>query len=247
MLVHPRAFPALTAVFVVLAGGFVTSGRAQGTQSQPPEITKLARDLNKSFADPDVAQWIERFENDGRDFYEKRNEVLALMDLKPGMDVADIGAGTGFFSRLMAARVAPGGGVYAVDISKSFVEHIDRRSKELGIENIKAVLGSPRSPKLAENSVDVVFIAHSYHHFEYPLDMLAEIKKALRPDGLFLLIDVERIKGITPEFRWNMVRAGKGTFTDEILNAGFELEKEVDLFKGDYILQFRHREPVSRR
>lgn len=63
--------------------------------------------------------------------------------------------------------------------------------------------------------------------------MLAEIKKALRPNGLFLLIDAERIKGRTSDMRMRMVRAGKGTFTDEIINAGFELEEEVDLFELD--------------
>jgi SAM-dependent methyltransferase len=158
------------------------------------------------------------------------------------MNVADIGAGSGFFSRLMAQKVRPGGIVYAVDISKSFVDHIAKTSREMGLENVKAVLGDPRSPKLAENSVDVVFIAHSYHHFEFPYEMLAEIKKALRPDGLFLLIDAERIKGLTSEGRMRMVRAGKGTFTDEILNAGFELEEEIDLFELDYVLKFRFRQ-----
>ena len=239
---HPQCSPVLVAVFLVFTGTFLTFGHAQSSQDEPPQITDRAMELNESFADPDVTQWVERFEREGRDSYAKRFEILDLMNLKPGMNVADIGAGSGFFSRLMAQKVRPGGIVYAVDISKSFVDHIAKTSREMGLENVKAVLGDPRSPKLAENSVDVVFIAHSYHHFEYPYEMLAEIKKALRPDGLFLLIDAERIKGRTSEGRMRMVRAGKGTFTDEILNAGFELEEEVDLFELDYVLKFRHRQ-----
>ncbi len=239
---HPQCSPVLVAVFLVFTGTFLTFGHAQSSQDEPPQITDRAKELNESFADPDVTQWVERFEREGRDSYAKRFEILDLMNLKPGMNVADIGAGSGFFSRLMGQKVRPGGIVYAVDISKPFVDHVAKTSREMGLENVKAVLGDPRSPKLAENSVDVVFIAHSYHHFEYPYEMLAEIKRALRPDGLFLLIDAERIKGLTSEGRMRMVRAGKGTFTDEIINAGFELEEEVDLFELDYVLKFRHRQ-----
>ena len=71
---------------------------------------------------------------------------------------------------------------------------------------------------------------------------VAEIKKALRPDGLFLLIDAERTTGLTSEGRMEMVRSGKGTFTDEMINAGFKLEEEIDLFELDYVLKFRHRQ-----
>jgi ubiquinone/menaquinone biosynthesis C-methylase UbiE len=236
-----KYLPLRVAIFLVLTGALVTFGRAQGSQAESPKITERARELNESFADPDVQQWVERFEREGRDSYAKRFEILDLMNLKPGMNVADIGAGSGFFSRLMAQKVAPSGIVYAVDISSSFVEHSAKTAREMGLENVKAVLGDPRSPKLPENSVDVVFISHSYHHFEYPYEMLAEIKKALRPDGLFLLVDAERITGLTSEGRMRMVRAGKGTFTDEIINAGFELEEEIDLFELDYVLKFRHR------
>ncbi len=239
---HPKYSPILFSALLVLTGAFMPFGYPQGAQAEQPQITERAKELNESFADPDVKQWVERFEREGRDSYAKRYEILDLMNLKPGMNVADIGAGSGFFSRLMAQKVEPGGVVYAVDISKSFVDHIVKTSREMGVENVKAVLGDARTPKLAENSVDVVFIAHSYHHFEYPYEMLAEIRKVLRPDGLFLLIDAERIKGLTSEGRMRMVRAGKGTFTDEIINAGFELEEEVDLFELDYVLKFRLRQ-----
>ncbi len=236
-----KRIPVMFSVFLMLTGAFATFASGQVGQDQPPQITDRAKELNESFADPDTQQWIERFEREGRDTYDKRMEILDLMDLKPGMNVADIGAGSGFFARLMAQKVAPGGIVYAGDISESFVDHIAKTSREMGLENVKAVLGDPKSPKLAENSVDVIFVAHTYHHFEFPYDMLAEIKKALRPGGLFLLIDAERITGMTSEGRMKMVRAGKGTFTDEIINAGFRLEEEVDLFEMEYVLKFRHR------
>jgi ubiquinone/menaquinone biosynthesis C-methylase UbiE len=204
-------------------------------------ITPTAKQLNKDF-DSDVAKWTERFEHEGRAIYDKREEILDAMGLKPGMDVADIGAGSGLISRLIAKRVAPNGTVYAVDIAKSMIDHIKTTAADEHLPNLKAVLGDPKSPKLAPNSLDVVCIIDAYHHFEYPAEMLAEIKKALRPDGVLMLIDFKRIEGISREYILKMVRAGEGTFTDEFLNAGFEIiEKRDDMFPENYLMKFRHR------
>ena len=204
-------------------------------------ITPTAKQLNKSF-DADASQWTERFEHEGRAIYDKRSEILDAMGLKPGMNVADIGAGSGLISRLIAQRVAPGGTVYAVDISKNMIDHITKTAQEEKITNIKAVLGDPRSPKLEPNSVDVACIIDAYHHFEYPAEMLAEIKKALRPDGMLMLIDFKRIDGVSRDYILKMVRAGEGTFTDEFLNAGFDLvERRDDMFPDNYMLKFKLR------
>jgi ubiquinone/menaquinone biosynthesis C-methylase UbiE len=222
---------------LVLAIAFASTA-AVGQQTT---ITPTARDLNKSF-DADSSKWTERFEHEGRAIYDKRYQLLDAMGLKPGMDVADIGAGSGLFSRLIAGRVAPGGTVFAVDISKNMVDHITKTAQEEHIANLKAVLGDPHSPRLPHNSVDVVCIIDSYHHFEFPADMLAEINKALRPNGTLLLIDFKRIDGISSNYVLKMVRAGEGTFTDEFLNAGFELVERRDaMFPDNYLLKFRHR------
>jgi ubiquinone/menaquinone biosynthesis C-methylase UbiE len=213
--------------------------------AQQPTITPTAKALNKSF-DADASQWTERFEHEGRAIYDKRVEIIDAMNLKPGMDVADIGAGSGLMSRLIAQRVAPGGTVYAVDIAKNMIDHINKVAREDNIPNLKAVLGDPKSPKLAPNSVDVICIIDSYHHFEFPTDMLAEINQALRPDGLLMLIDFKRIDGVSRPYILNMVRAGEGTFTDEFLNAGFELvDKRDDMFPENYMLKFKHRAPAK--
>lgn len=204
-------------------------------------ITPTARELNKAF-DADASQWTARFEHEGRAIYDKRYEVLDAMHLKPGMNAADIGAGSGLFSRLMAQRVMPGGTIYAVDIAKNMVDHIAQVAEEEHIPNLKPVLSDPRSPHLAPNSVDLVCIIDSYHHFEFPQDMLREIGKALRSDGSLVLIDFKRIDGVSPDFVLKMVRAGEGTFTDEFQNAGFELvERRDDMFPDNYLLRFRHR------
>ncbi len=220
---------------LIFAAGVLTSW------AQQPTITPTAKQLNKSF-DADASQWTARFEHEGRAIYDKRYEILDEMHLKPGMDVADIGAGSGLFARLIAQRVAPGGTVYAVDIAKNMIEHIDKTAQEEHIANLKAVLGDPHSPKLAPNSVDAICIIDSYHHFEFPTDMLKEISKALRSNGVLMLIDFKRIDGVSRDYILKMVRAGEGTFTDEFQNAGFELvERRDDMFPENYVLKFKHR------
>lgn len=219
------------ALYTVFAGG---SLRGQ-------TITDTAKELNKSF-EADLSQWRDRFEHEGRSIYDKRYEILDAMALKRGLDVADIGAGTGVISRLIAQRVAPGGTVYAVDIARNMVEHIAKTAESERIPNLKAVLGDPRSPRLPPHSVDIVAIVDAYHHFEFPREMLADIKQALRPNGRLILVDFKRVEGISKEYVLKMVRAGQGTFTDEFQNAGFELvSRHEDMFEEQYLLKFRHR------
>ena len=230
---------AVAVLVALLAGGALSPAIAQN-QHQHEQITPTAKKLNERF-DAEGKYWAEQFESPGRAIFDKRFEIVDLLGLKPGMDVADIGAGSGLFSRLIAQGVGPTGTVYAVEISSSLVDHIAKTARTMGLQNVKVILGDPRSPKLAEHSVDIVFIADSYHHFEHPQEMLREIKKALRPDGFFLLIDFERIEGVSHPFVLEMVRAGKETFTNEIRSAGFELVQEVPMFTDEYVLKFKHK------
>lgn len=222
-----------------IVAGFALVGTSPWLEAQQT-ITPTAKELNKAF-DADVAQWTARFEHEGRAIYDKRYEILDAMHLKPGMNVADIGAGSGVFARLMAQRVAPGT-VYAVDISRSMIDHIAKTAEQEKIPNLKAELGDPHSPRLEPNALDLVCIIDSYHHFEFPQDMLREIGRSLRPGGTVVLIDMKRIEGVSKDYVLKMVRAGEGTFTDEFQNAGFELiERRDDMFDDNYLLRFRRR------
>src|SRR5437763_1871386 len=97
-----------------------------------------------------------------------------------------------------------------------------------------------------ERFADLVFVAESYHHFEFPKEMLQQIRKALKPDGLLVIVDLERVEGVSLAYVLDMVRAGKGTFTGEIRNEGFELIEEVDVpnLDLDYVLKFKLRESL---
>jgi ubiquinone/menaquinone biosynthesis C-methylase UbiE len=235
-----------TSIFAALAILASIPGGAEPATAQQPDssqITPRAVDLNESFADPDAQAWVARFERAGRAVYDARFALLDVLSLRPGMSVADIGAGSGFFARLIAERVAPSGQVYAVDIAESLVEHMAKTADEMGVHNFHAILGGERTPRLDSNSVEAVYIMDAYHHFAYPAEMLAEIKRALRPGGELLLIEYERIPGVTPRGRLEMLRAGKDVFRREFIEAGFEFIKEVDLIgeldPSSYALHFR--------
>lgn len=213
---------------------------AQSRGQSEADITPMARKLNQVFGGDSVAAE-KGFESEDRAIYHKRFQVLDALGLTPGMHVADIGAGSGFFTRLMAERIGPSGTAYGVEISGLLVAHIERSALAQGLRNVKAVLGTPASPNLPPGSVDLVLVADSYHHFEYPREMLNGIKAALRPDGALWLIDFDRVEGVSHPFILQDVRAGRQTFIREFAAAGFELVDEARIFDDEYVLKFRHR------
>ena len=201
----------------------------------------VAPGINDSFENPDPDRYVERFEGESRTIYRYREAIVAALGLEPGMDVADVGAGTGFFSRMMAAKVGPGGKVYAVDIAKNFLDHIEKTSREAGLSNIETVLCDQKSTRLAPESVDLIFICDTYHHFEFPMQTLVSIHQALRPGGTLVIIDFERVVGVSVEFAISHVRCGKGTVTDEVKDAGFDFIGEIPMMEDQYFIKFRKR------
>lgn len=226
----------LRAVAVVALGGCIATSPAYGQEEsvKPGINSRFTDDLN-------VGVFLTMFETESRAIYKHRNELVAAMALKPGMDVADIGAGTGFFSAMMAKGVGPKGKVYAVDIAKNFLVHIDETAKAEGIKNIKTVHCDERSTGLKKNSIDLAYICDVYHHFEFPYATMESLHAAMRPGGVLYIVDFERVKGISKEWTMGHVRCGKGTVTDEVKDAGFELVEEISMMEEQYILKFKKR------
>jgi len=194
--------------------------------------------INKSYATVDVEQKVRQFENKNREVVQKLDAILDACELKPGMTVADVGAGTGVFTRPFAAKVAPDGKVLAVDITQKFLDHIAKTCREQKIENVECVLCTPTSTELPPQSIDLAFTCDTYHHFEYPMKTLASIHRALRPGGRLIVIDFKKEEGVSPRWIMGHVRADKETVIEEVTQAGFKLIDESDLMKGQYVLQF---------
>ncbi len=195
-------------------------------------------DVNAPFRNPDVQRWQSNLESEGREVYAKRNEILAATAVKPGMAVADIGAGTGLFTRLFAQAVKPGGRVYAVDISQAFVDHILQTSKAQGLDNVTGIVNDGTETSLPGASLDLVFISDTYHHFEHPRETLASIRKALRAGGRMVVIDFEKIPAETHKQRIDHVRADKETAIREIESAGFRFLEAKKLMRENYFVTF---------
>ncbi|MCA8944091.1 MAG: methyltransferase domain-containing protein [Planctomycetes bacterium] len=205
-----------------------------GEASVKPGINErfLAEDL-------DVDAFVKRFELESREVFERRDEILDACRLDPGERVADVGAGTGLFTRMFAKAVGPEGQVFAVEIAPKFLDHIQRSAARLKLRNISGVLCAENDVKLAPESVDLAFVCDTYHHFEYPKATLASIRRALRPGGRLVVVDFERIPGVSTEWVLGHVRAGKAVVREEIEAAGFRCLAEPDVgLKENYLLEF---------
>ncbi len=194
--------------------------------------------INRYYQNPDWQQWVNTFERPGREVYDKRYAIVQASGVTPGMVVADIGAGTGLFTRLFAQKVGPQGKVYAVDISQTFIENIIRSSKQQGVTNIDGVINTAEDVALPDNSIDIAFLVDTYHHFEYPVSMLTSIHRSLRPGGILIIIDFRRDPLHSSRWVMGHVRAGKETVIDEITRAGFRLLDDKPLLRTNYYLVF---------
>jgi predicted methyltransferase len=190
-------------------------------------------------------QWVATFERPGREVYDRRAEIVAASGVKAGMHVADVGAGTGLFTRLFAQKVGAQGRVYAVDVSKVFVDNTLRTAREQRLGNVTGIVNDADDARLAPGSVDLVFVCDTYHHFDRPAPMLASLHRALRPGGTLVVIDFERIPGRSSAWVMGHVRADKQQATREIEAAGFRLVEDRPLLRDNYFLRFERRDPPA--
>lgn len=131
------------------------------------------------------AGWLER---SGRNAEEQPQKVIAALDLKPTDVVADIGAGTGYFSFRIASTL-PQGKVYAVDVQPEMIEILNAFKAEKQIANVEPILSSVTSPNLPENSVDLALMVDVYHELEYPREMMSAIAQSVKPGGRIVLVE----------------------------------------------------------
>ena len=210
----------------------------------PPEES-VKPGINDSFLNPelDVESYVKRFEVESREIYVERKALADTVGLEPGMAVADIGAGTGLFEPQFAALVGEAGVVYAVDLSPGMIDHLNERKAAEGWANVEVVQCEPDDVKLPRGSVDRVFICDTYHHFEFPRTTMATIRRAMRPDAELIIVDFERIPGVSREWLLSHVRCGKETVIEELESFGFELIEEIDVpgLRENYVLRLRRR------
>ncbi|HEX9187658.1 MAG TPA: methyltransferase domain-containing protein [Vicinamibacteria bacterium] len=139
------------------------------------------------------ASWLER---PGRDLEQRPDEVIRAMGLRDGDVVADLGAGTGYFTRRLAKAVAPSGRVYAVDVQPEMIAYLKREVDKAGLANVVPVLGTGDDPKLPPGAADWILLVDVYHELQQPKAMLARMLEALKPTGKVALVEY-RLEGLT--------------------------------------------------
>jgi len=172
------------------------------------------------------------FESPGRDERLQINRVMDILRIVPKKSVADIGAGSGWFTVRAAKRVGADGQVYAVDINPEAVQHISERARKERLSNVKAMLSKADDPSLPANSVDAVLLLKTYHEVAHPVELLRNLKSALRPGAKVGIIDRNgngENHGVGSEV---VIREAK--------DAGYDLAGQYDFVKDgmDYFLVF---------
>jgi len=200
----------------------------------------LSPGANQNYQEKEVDVFIKSFENDRREVSKMRAEIVEATAVRPGETLADVGAGTGLFTRLFANQVGEDGKVLAVDIIEKFVKHVETTCKEEGLMNVRGVVSTERSCELEPASVDVLFCCNTYHHFEYPFAMLDSMLTALKPGGRMVLIDYRVKRDDDGNVIKGHCRAGKIEVIEECTKAGFVLEKDDQgLMKGQWLIELR--------
>jgi arsenite methyltransferase len=181
----------------------------------------------------DIEHWIKMFEDPERDKWQKPAEVTEAMNLSPGDVVADIGAGTGYFTRHFAVAVAPGGKALGLDIEPSMIKYMNEDARKLNLASYEARVVKTDDPELAPGSVDVVFLCDTYHHIENRVEYFRNVAKSLRPNGRVIIVDFHKDMDFGPPREHKLAEE---IVLKEMKEAGYKLIKSHDILQDQYFI-----------
>lgn len=201
------------------------------------QTVRSEHDGHRLHSDP--AAYIAALEDPARDAYQKPHEVITALDLKKGEIIADIGAGSGYFTLRLARHVGRKGHVYGVDISPDMILHLNKRIAEAGLLNVSSILAEPADP-LLPRPVDRFFIVDVWHHVEDQAGYLSLMTKLLKPRGQIVMIDFH--KKDAPVGPPTAMKIARDDLVAQMEQHGFVLSKEHTFLPYQYFLVFTRRE-----
>lgn len=187
----------------------------------------------------DIKDYLEQLERPERDVYQKPVQVMEALGLKPGMAVADIGSGSGYFTRRFVEAVTETGKVYAVDVEPEMLEYAKQSVEHMHVGfNAEFILARPDNPKLPFEIVDLIFVCNTFHHLEDRAVYFANLKSALKPGGRIAIVDFyhDERSGELGFPKRHLV--SRETTIDEMTKAGYQLNKEHTFLPKQYFLEF---------
>lgn len=194
-------------VLLVACGSPASAPQApQPPQAPPPATPAPAHELTHHTGHhgfDDAERWAKIFDDPSRDAWQQPERVLGYLALAPGMTVADIGAGTGYFEARLAKAVGPTGQVLALDTAPDMVRYMTERAAKEGTPNVKARVIAPDDPGLEASSVDRILIVNTWHHIGDRASYAKKLRAALKPKGFVAIVDftMETTKGPPPAHR----------------------------------------------
>jgi predicted methyltransferase len=197
-----------------------------------PAVAQTPHTHQHSFGD--AQSWSKVFDDPKRDAWQKPHEVIQALGLRPDSVIADIGAGTGYFS-VRFAHMVPKGRVYGVDTEPDMVKHLAERAKSAGLTNVTAVTGAPDNPRLPEKA-DVIVLVDVYHHVEARERYFRRLQDALKSGGRVAIIDFRLDSPVGPP---KSARMPPEQVKAEMGRAGYTLAKEHTFLPNQYFLEFR--------
>ena len=179
-----------------------------------------------------------------RDTRQKPHQLIAAMKIGPGMTVVDIGTGVGYMLPFVSEAVGKNGRVIAEDIFPDFLAKAKTKAEALG--NVSYVLGTEKDVKIESGVADLIFILDAYHHFDYPAEMMAGIRKALKPGGQLVIVDYYKrpgaMAGADPNFALSHIRLDEAGVVEQIESFGFRsVRREEFLPKSQYLVVFEKK------
>jgi cyclopropane fatty-acyl-phospholipid synthase-like methyltransferase len=183
----------------------------------------------------DVEKWVKVFDDPERDAWQKPEVVVSAMGITPGMTVADIGAGTGYFNPHLAAAVGTEGTVIAIDIERTLVDHMTARAKQDGTPQVKPRLAPMKGPALEAGEADRVLIVDTYHHIADRAEYFAKVKAGTAAEGRLIVVDLTKTAPFGPPAE---ERLEPETVKAELAEAGWTFVEAVDGLPHQYVLVF---------
>ena len=182
----------------------------------------------------DAEKWSHVFDDPKRDEWQKPHQVIQALKLAPDAIVADVGAGTGYFSARLATML-PKGKVYAVDVEPDMVKHLAERAKREGRKNMQAVQGAPADAKLPEKA-DLILFVDVHHHIDQREQYFRRLRASLKPGGRVAIID---FRPDSPEGPPKAARIAPEKVKQELKSAGYSLAEEHAFLPNQYFLIFQ--------